>query len=107
MTVTPLYRPEAYRERWLSWVNDPRTDGTGLIVDHTPSGPVHAPDGKIRVCLYHIDFDERPTCYLDVNSIREAEFVCAHFQDCRGTWNVDYAIAWDEEAKEVAAFRIY
>jgi hypothetical protein len=104
---TPIYRAEIYRDRWQSWVKDPRTDGTGLILDHSPSGPVHAPSGLVRVCLYHIDFDERPTCYLDVNSVREATFICANFHAARGNWNVDYAMAWDEHAKEVAAFRIY
>ncbi len=104
---TPLYRPEVYADRWLAWVKDPRTVGTGLILDHTPSGPIYAPTGKVRVCLYHIDFDERPTCYLDVNSVREAEFICEHFSACRGSWNVDYALAFDETAAEVAAFRIY
>lgn len=104
---TPLYRKETYIERWIPWIDDPRTKGTGLIIDHTPAGPIHAPKGKVRVCLYHIDFDERPTCYLDVNSIREAVFICDHFHACRGGWNVDYALAFDERAKEVAAFRIY
>lgn len=107
MTVTPLFRASSYPPRWLSWVQDPRTKGTGIILDHTPSGPILAPSGKVRVCLYHIDFDERPTCYLDVNSAREAAFICDHFHDCRGDWNVDYAVAWDETGAEVAAFRIY
>lgn len=104
---TPLFRAEFYKTRWTSWVIDPRTEGTGLIIDHTPSGPVHAPEGKIRVCLYHIDFDERPTCFLDVNSAREAQFICDNFHVSRGDWNVDYALAFDQNAKEVAAFRIY
>ncbi len=107
MTVTPLFRAEAYRGRWIGWVKDPVASSAGLIVDHTPSGPTPAPPGKVRVCAYHIDFDERPTCYLDVNSIREAEFICANFQVCIGDWNVDYAMAWDEHANEVAAYRIY
>ena len=103
----PLFRAETYAPKWQAWVTDPRTEGTGLILDHTPSGRIKAPKGKVRVCLYHIDFDERPTCYLDVNSKAEAEFICQHFHDCRGDWNVDYALAWDETGKEVAAFRIY
>jgi len=107
MSITPFFRPEAYCDRWQNWVNDPVASAAGLIVDHTPSGPVHAPENKIRVCLYHIDFDERPTCYLDVNSVREAEFICANFNDCRGGWNVDYALAYDDKAQEVAAYRIY
>ena len=104
---TPLFRAESYPDRWLSWVQDPRTEATGIILDHTPSGPINAPTGKVRVCLYHIDFDDRPTCYLDVNSSREAQFICDHFSECRGGWNVDYALAFDENATEVAAFRIY
>lgn len=107
VTPTPLYRPDTYANRWVSWLQDPKTAATGLILDHTPSGPIRAPENKVRVCLYHIDFDERPTCYLDVNSVREAQFVCDHFSECRGGWNVDYALAFDEDAKEVAAFRIY
>lgn len=107
MSVTPLFRAAAYEGRWLNWVSDPVASAKGVIVDHTPSGPIHAPEGKVRVCLYHIDFDERPTCYLDVNSAREAQFICDHFTESRGDWNVDYAIAWDEHAKEVAAYRIY
>ncbi|MEO1659836.1 MAG: hypothetical protein AAFR51_02525 [Pseudomonadota bacterium] len=103
----PLYRSETYAQKWQAWVDDPRTDGTGLIIDHTPSGPIQAPPNKVRVCLYHIDFDERPTCYLDVNSKAEATFICEHFHACRGNWNVDYALAFDEHCKEVAAFRIY
>lgn len=107
MSITPLFRAEAYTDRWQSWVQDPRTAGNGLIIDHTPSGSVYAPDGKVRVCLYHIDFDERPTCYLDVNSAREATFICENFDACRGNWNVDYAIAWDDRAEMVAGYRPY
>ena len=107
MSVSPFFRTDSYKDRWLSWVNDPLASSKGLIVDHTPSGPVYAPDGKVRICLYHIDFDERPTCYLDVNSAREAQFICDHFTECRGDWNVDYAVAWDDRAEEVAAYRIY
>ena len=107
MSVTPLFRAESYRDRWQHWVDDPIASAAGLIVDHTPSGPVHAPEGKIRVCLYHIDFDQRPTCYLDVNSVREAEFICEHFSACKGDWNVDYAMAYDASADEVAAYRLY
>lgn len=107
MSVTPFYNAASYQTRWQSWVDDPAASAAGVIVDHTPSGPIKAPNGKVRVCLYHIDFDERPTCYLDVNSIREAEFICDNFDTCKGDWNVDYAMAWDEMAQQVAAFRLY
>ena len=43
---TPLFRAESYADRWLSWVQDPRTEATGIILDHTPSGPIKAPTGK-------------------------------------------------------------
>lgn len=105
--ATPIFRAQTYCENWKSWSANPVASAAGLIVDHTPSGPIFAPDDKIRVCLYHIDFDQRPTCYLDVNSVREAEFICENFSECRGDWNVDYALAYDSTGTTVAAYRLY
>ena len=84
-------------KRWISWVNDPLIERAGITFDRTPAGKISAPDGLIRVCAYHFDFDERPTCYQDVDRIEEARKICSHLSDCRGPWNVDYAVAYDDK----------
>lgn len=87
--------PRDYQDKWIGWVTDPLIEKAGITFDRTPSGPIHAPAGMIRVCAYHIDFDERPTCYLDVADIEEARFICHHIDAARGGWNVDFAVAYD------------
>lgn len=95
-----------YHERWIGWVNDPLIEKAGVTFNRTPSGPVHAPAGRIRVCAFHIDFDERPTCYLDVDDIGEARFLCRNLDATRGGWNVDYAIGYDTDGEIVVPLDI-
>jgi hypothetical protein len=88
-------RAEDYRGRWAHWVKDPLLETHGLTFDRTPAGVIKAPPGKVRVCAWHADFDERPTCWLDVDGAEEARFVCEALFDACG-WNVDFATAHDE-----------
>jgi len=88
--------PSVYRGRWQSWVSDPLVEQAGITLDRTPSGPIIAPAGKFRVCAYHIDLDERPICWLDVETLAEALYVCNIIGEAVGDWNVDFAVAYDE-----------
>ena len=90
----------AYRDRWVSWVRDPMLETHGITFDRTPAGRIVAPRGKVRVCAWHMDFDERPTCYLDVESTDEARAICADLFEACG-WNVDFATAHDDAGEVV------
>jgi hypothetical protein len=94
--------PSVYRDRWQNWVNDPLIKTAGLTFDRTPSGPIIAPPGKFRVCAYHIDFDERPTCWLDVDTRAEAIYVCENLGETAAGWNVDDAVAFDDTGGRVS-----
>jgi hypothetical protein len=98
---TPSDAPDAYRARWRGWVSDPLLAKAGITFDRTPSGLIVAPASKFRVCAYHIDFDERPTCWLDVETLAEAHFVCEHLRETGAGWSVDYAIAYDDAGRTV------
>jgi len=95
-----MFDAGSYRSRWEHWVKDPLLQSAGLTFDRTPAGRIVAPTGKVRVCAWHLDFDERPTCFLDVASVEEARFVCANLPACCG-WNVDYATAHDDAGELV------
>lgn len=86
---------KTYRDRWTNWVNDPLLQSHGLTFDRTPAGEISAPPGKVRVCGWHVDIDERPTCWIDVASQEEAEFICANLLEACGR-NVDFATAHDD-----------
>ena len=90
----------AYRDRWIGWVRDPLIATLGLTFDRTPAGRIVAPAGHVRVCAWHADFDERPTCYLDVASVEEARAICADLFAACG-WNVDFATAHDDAGGEI------
>ena len=92
----------SYRPLWKSWVQDPLLETHGLTFDRTPAGRISAPPGRVRVCAWHIDFDERPTCWLDVGSVAEAAGICANLAEAC-SWNVDFATAYDEAGAEVAS----
>ena len=85
-------------------VRDPSIEVAGITFDRTPSGPIHAPPNTIRVCAYHIDFDERPICYLDVADIAEARFICGNISSARGKWSMDYAVAYNSNGDAVVPF---
>ena len=91
-----------YATRWSGWVKDPLIRQAGITFDRTPAGRITAPPGKVRLCAYHIDFDERPTCYQDVDTPEIARQVVEHFQALSGDWNVDYIVAYDETGGIVA-----
>ena len=97
-----MQAPESYRDRWISWVKDALLEAHGITFDRTASGRIVAPPGLVRICAWHMDFDERPTCYLDVSTAEEARHVCANLSDaCR--WNVDFATAHDDAGAEIVA----
>jgi hypothetical protein len=91
-----------YRDNWIAWVKDPLLEKHGLTFDRTPAGRILAPAGRVRVCAWHLDFDERPTCWMDVASTAEARFICENLAACCG-WNVDFATAHDDAGKDVVA----
>jgi len=93
----------AYRDRWVGWVRDPLIATHGITFDRTPAGLIVAPAGHVRVCAWHADFDERPTCYLDVASVEEARAICADLFAACG-WNVDFATAHDDAGAVVVAW---
>lgn len=94
-------RPESYRERWSWWANDPNAHRQGVTFDRTPAASIAAPRGLVRLCAWHLDFDEHPTCWMDVGSVEEARYVVEHFaQAC--AWNVDYCTAYDDKGRQVA-----
>jgi hypothetical protein len=97
-----LPAPETYREKWQSWVKDPMLEKHGLTFDRSPAGVIKAPPGRVRVCAWHTDFDERPTCFLDVATADEARHVCENLFEACG-WNVDFATAHDEAGAERVA----
>lgn len=100
MSVAPAL--DSYRDRWVGWVKDPLIASAGVTFDRTPAGLIVAPSGKVRVCAWHMDFDERPTCYLDVENAEEAARICAElFEACR--WNVDFATAHDDAGEVIVA----
>lgn len=90
----------AYRDRWVGWVRDPMLETHGITFDRTPAGLIVAPQGKVRVCAWHVDFDERPTCYLDVATADEARRICLDLVEACG-WNVDFATAHDDAGGEL------
>jgi len=92
----------SYRDRWTGWVRDPLIETHGLTFDRTPAGLIAAPAGKVRVCAWHMDFDERPTCYLDVASADEARAICGRLFEACG-WNVDFATAHDDAGGVIVA----
>jgi hypothetical protein len=100
--VSSLPTLESYRDRWVGWVKDPLIASAGLTFDRTPAGLIVAPPGKLRVCAWHMDFDERPTCFLDVESTDAARAICAELFAACG-WNVDFATAHDEAGGVVVA----
>lgn len=94
--------PGAYRDRWRRWVSDPLIETAGITFDRAPSGAIVAPTGTFRVCAYHIDVDERPSCWLDVDTLAEARYVCANLSEAAAGWNVDVAVAYDDAGGRAA-----
>ena len=85
-------------------MKDPLLAAHGLTFDRTPAGVINAPRGQIRVCAWHMDFDERPTCYLDVVSVDEARWLFENFDSACG-WNIDFVTAHDEAGATIIARR--
>lgn len=104
--ASPFGPPRLYRDRWRGWVSDPLIKKAGITFDCTPSGPIIAPTGKFRVCAYHIDFDERPTCWLDVETLTEAIYICDNIDEAAGAWNVDFAAAYDDAGARVTKSKL-
>ena len=88
---------------WKRWgTPDPVAEAAGISFDRAPAGEIRAPTGRYRVCAYHVDFDEAPTVYVDVDTLTEARKICDDFSNLRGKWNVDYAMAFDARGSRVA-----
>lgn len=98
-STPPLPPPGVYAQRWCRWPSDTRLDAAGVSFDRTPVRQIHAPPGAFRVCAYHIDFDERPVCWLDVSTLEEALHVRANLGLAAPGWNVDLAVIYDDAGK--------
>lgn len=80
---------------WKPWTVDPVAEATGVSFDRTPAGEIKAPAGQLRVCAYHVDWDERPVCYVDVAELAEARRIGERLTKlCK--YNVDYVDVHDE-----------
>jgi len=101
MRQSPFPAPRAYRRRWQRWVNDPLLERAGITFDRTPANDIRAPTGHIRVCAYHVDFDERPTYWLDVATRQEAQHVIDNFDEAVAGWNIDYGVCYDDQGQIV------
>jgi len=91
---------ESYRDKWIGWVKDALLEAHGVTFHRTAAGFISAPVGLIRVCAWHMDFDERPTCHQDVATPEEAKRICAHLAEACN-WNVDFATAHDSAGVEI------
>ncbi|MGZ3421018.1 MAG: hypothetical protein ACXWUG_04630 [Polyangiales bacterium] len=87
---------ESGKREWVGWSTDPVAAKTGVSFDRTPAGKIAAPVGRFRVCAYHVDHDEHPTCFTDVATRDEAVALCDHLGD-HCSWNVDFAVVYDDE----------
>lgn len=85
----------------VPWTHWGAASPSGVSFDRTPSGPIRAPEGRYRVCAYHIDFDERPVCYVDVDTEARARAVAENLHDDSGGYNVDYACVFDAKGKQL------
>lgn len=101
MSKKAKFSAKGYRKRWESWSQDPLIKKAGISFDRTPADEIKAPPGHFRVCAYHVDWDERPTFYMDVALKAEAEFIVENFHDVASGMNVDFAVAYDEHGKIV------
>lgn len=92
--------PEFYRLLWRPWIDDPMAEQSGVSFDRTDAGVIRAAAGRVLLCAWHIDRDERPTCWMDVASLAEALHVRDHFAAaCTG--NVDVLTLHDAEGGRI------
>lgn len=92
-----------YKERWQTWSKDPMIQTHGFTFDMTPAGEILAPEGKFRVCAYHVDWDERPRIFMDVSSKAEVDFIMENFYDIVRGRNVDFGVVYDDKGKTVVS----
>ena len=52
------------------------------------------------MCAWHIDFDERPVCYVDVDTLKQAVAIVETLSD-NCDYNVDFAGVRDDQGKLV------
>lgn len=107
MNKKAKFSAKGYRKRWDNWSKDPLIKEAGITFDRTPANDVRAPEGQFRVCAYHIDWDERPTLFMDVGSKAEAEFIVENFSKTAGGMNVDYGVAYNDQGDIIASDRPY
>ena len=91
-----------YGKNWQRY----RPGEDGPVVE-SATERIQAPPGLLRVCAYHIDFDERPTLFQDVRHADEAAFICRRFRAATVGFNVDYAEAFDEKGNLIEHNRPY
>ena len=85
---------------WHAWNDDPVARETGITFDRTPAGPIVAPAGRFRVCAYHVDFDERPVCFQDADSLEAAEALARDVSEATTGFNVDFALVYDDQGTQ-------
>ena len=91
---------------WNPWDDDPVARATGVSFNRELAGKIQAPAGCVRVCAWHIDFDERPVCCVDVSTLAEAVAIADGLSD-NCAYNVDFASAYDERGEMVHSGRAW
>lgn len=87
---------------WQRWGEDAMAEKYGSTFDMTEAGTIAAPPGKLRVCGWHFDWDERPRCFVDVDTLEQAHALIDSFSGSSCGFNADYATAHDEQGETVA-----
>lgn len=77
--------PAFYSLRWQRW------GGADTVAE----------PGRALICAYHIDFDERPSWWIEVDTPEEARHICEHFEVARGDHNVDFCVAYDDQGRQL------
>jgi hypothetical protein len=83
--MTDFGSPVLYGLRWQRW----------------GGADTCAEPGRVLICAYHIDVDERPSLWMEVASPAEAEYVCEHFELARGEHSVDFCVAYDADGRQL------
>lgn len=77
--------PVLYSLRWQRW----------------SGADTAAEPGRVLICAYHIDVDERPSLWIEVATREEAAYICENFELARGEHTVDFCVAYDDAGRQL------
>ena len=60
-----------------------------------------AEPGRVLICAYQIDTEERPRLWMEVETAEEAQYICEHFELARGEHDLDFCVAYDENGRQL------